>query len=153
MDSHTFRLLATAETGIDDQHQEGLELLDHDADGDLDLYLAEDDGSATLWENTAADANHFLVLRLVANAPRDATGARVTLDSSAGPQLREITGGHGHYNPQHPRAAYFGLGGDTCAGAVTIRWPDGEVQELGEVAADQILLVEQGGAVTRIGGR
>jgi hypothetical protein len=62
--------------------------------------------------------------------------------------MREVTSGNGHYNPQPPRAQYFGLGGDRCADDVTIRWPDGTIQNLGSVAADRILSVAQNGAIS-----
>lgn len=149
---HTFEKLALDVTGIDDHHQESIAWLDIDADGDLDLWIAEDDGEATAWRNEVGDSNHFLVLRLVADAPRDATGARVTVTTADGTQLREVTSGHGHYNPQATRAVHVGLGAAACA-TVTVTWPDGEVQELGELAADEVLLLEQGGTPTRVGGR
>jgi hypothetical protein len=63
-------------------------------------------------------------------------------------QLREITSGNGHYNPQPSRTLYFGLGGDSCAAEVRIRWPDGTEQALGAVAADQVLTVVQGAGVS-----
>ena len=72
----------------------------------------------------------------MAAAPRDATGARVTLTSSVGKQVREVTSGQGHYNTQSTRRVTFGLGGDDGAANVTIRWPNGEVQILGDVKAE-----------------
>jgi hypothetical protein len=141
---HDFDLRSASDLGIDDRRQEGLAWLDYDRDGDLDLFLAEDDGAAMLLRNDAGDGNHRVAFRLDASAPRDATGARVTLGFSGGSQLREVTGPHGHYNPQLPRALYFGLGGDTCATGVEVRWPDGSLQQLGDVAADRLYLVVQG---------
>ncbi|MCA9513605.1 MAG: ASPIC/UnbV domain-containing protein, partial [Myxococcales bacterium] len=101
-----------------------------------------------LMENQVGQANHWLELRLVATAPRDATGARVTITTSVGKQVREVTSGNGHYNTQLSRHLMFGLGGDSGAGNVTIRWPNGEVQVLGDVKADRRLLVTQGGEIT-----
>jgi hypothetical protein len=141
---HSFVLVSVTETGIDDSHQESIALLDFDGDGDLDLYLAEDDGAATLWENTVGHLNHRVVFSLVADAPRDATGARITLVGTAGRQLREVAGPMGHYNVQASRTQYFGLGGDTCAQDVMVRWPDGTEQALGDLAADAHYEVVQG---------
>ena len=72
----------------------------------------------------------------------------MTLESSVGKQMRELVGGTGHYNTQQTRRLHFGLGGDSGAKGVAIRWPDGETQLLGDVKADQVLAVEQGGGVT-----
>lgn len=119
--------------------------LDYDGDGDLDFFMPQ--GGGRLFENAIGQDNRRLVLELVATAPRDATGARVTLTTSAGVQVREVTGGGGHYNTQSTRRLHFGLGGDSGAGDVTIRWPDGEVQELGDITADVTLRVTQGGAI------
>jgi hypothetical protein len=145
---HRFELADPATTGVADRAQETIVWLDYDRDGDLDLYVAEEQEPARLFRNTAADVNHVLVIELEADGIRDATGARVTIETSAGTQLREVTSGNGHYNPQPPRAQYFGLGGDRCADDVTIRWPDGTVQNLGAVAADRILTVAQNGAIS-----
>jgi hypothetical protein len=141
---HDFVLQSASTTGIDDRRQEALAFLDYDMDGDLDLYLAEDDGQAKLLRNDAGNANRSIAFRLVASAPADATGARVTVGSSAGPQLREVVSGSGHYNVQPSRVLYFGLAGDTCATDVIVRWPDGTEQALGDMPAGRLYLVTQG---------
>ena len=119
--------------------------LDVDGDGDLDFFMPKS-ATGRVFENVAAGGNR-LVVELVGKAPRDATGARVTLETSVGKQVRELVGGTGHYNTQQTRRLHFGLGGDSGAAAVTVRWPDGEVQVLGDVKANQQLRVEQGGAI------
>jgi len=146
--THTFERQSTAVSGVDDQAQESIAWLDYDGDGDLDLYIAEESDEGRLYENRAANNAHVLVIRLEALGPRDATGARVSVHTSAGRQLRELTSGNGHYNPQPSRALYFGLGGDSCAGEVRVRWPDGSEESLGAVAADQTLTIVQGASVS-----
>jgi hypothetical protein len=125
--------------------------LDVDGDGDLDFFMPKG-ASGRLFENVigrdASVGGNFLALRLIATAPRDATGARVTLTSSVGPQVRELVGGTGHYNTQQSRTQVFGLAGDSGASDVQIRWPDGEVQVLGDIKSNLTLEVVQGGAVT-----
>jgi hypothetical protein len=145
---HRFELLTTAASGVEDRAQESIVWLDHDGDGDLDLYLAEEMAPGRIYENRVADAAHVLVVRLRATAPRDGTGARVVVETSAGRQSREITGGNGHYNPQPSRTLYFGLGGDVCATDVHVRWPDGSETSLGPVAADHELTIDPDGTVT-----
>ena len=140
-----FDMQSYAESGIDVERPGPTAWLDYDGDGDLDCYMAK--GPGTLYRNEVGQANSWLELRLVAKAPRDATGARVSLESSAGTQTREIIGTDGHYNTQRSRSAHFGLGGDSGAANVRIRWPDGELQSLGDVKANQRLLVTQGGGV------
>ena len=142
--SHAFTRLSNAELGLDNHRQESVALLDIDSDGDLDLYVAEDDGPGHLFRNLAGNANHGVTLRLVATAPRDATGARVTAITSAGTLLREVQGPQGHYNVQPSRTIQLGLGGDRCAPGVSVRWPNGEQQTVGDLSAGADLVVEQG---------
>lgn len=127
--------------------------LDVDQDGDLDFFMPKGN-TGRLFENVVGrDANvggNFLAIRLVATAPRDATGARVTLTSSVGPQVRELVGGTGHYNTQQSRTLVFGLAGDSGAADVKIRWPNGEVQDLGDLKSNLTLEVVQGGPISII---
>ncbi|PKN58530.1 MAG: hypothetical protein CVU56_05475 [Deltaproteobacteria bacterium HGW-Deltaproteobacteria-14] len=140
-----FHKATWAESGVDIERPGPTVWLDYDGDGDLDFFMGQ--ASGRLFRNNNGQQNHWLVLRLVATAPKDATGARVTLVTSVGTQTREVTSGHGHYNTQFTRNVHFGLGGDSGAADVTIRWPNGEVQTLGAVKADVTLRVTQGGAV------
>lgn len=140
-----FDKLPWADSGIDITQPGPSLWLDVDGDGDLDFFMPKG-VTGRVFENVASGA-HRLVLELAAKAPRDATGARVTLESAVGKQVREVIGGTGHYNTQQTRRLHFGLGGDSGASAVTIRWPDGEVQVLGDVKANLHLAVEQGGEV------
>ncbi len=142
-ESGQFTFLGPDETGLDDHHQEGLVWIDYDNDGDLDAYVAEDAENAKLYRNDYANVNNWLAVRLVGGRPADGTGARIEVDGPTGTQLREITSGNGHYNPQVTKTAYFGLGGDTCASDVRVRWADGEVSSLGETAGGQIVVVER----------
>lgn len=141
-----FERLSVADAGIDDQHQEGLVLLDVDDDGDLDVYIAEDDGPAKVFLNRSAETRRGVRVRLEANAPADATGARVTVAGPAGAQRRDVVGGSGHYNPQPSRWLHLGLGGDTCARDVEVRWPDGQVERWAEVSVGRHVLRQGQGA-------
>jgi len=144
-DEQTFDMQAWETTGVDVARPATTVWLDYDGDGDLDFFMPK--GQGLLFENRVGQDNGWLVIHLVAEAPRDATGARVTLETSVGTQIREVTSGGGHYNAQHTRALHFGLGGDSGAQDVTIRWPDGEVQVLGDVKANYRLRVTQGGTI------
>ncbi|MSR83947.1 MAG: CRTAC1 family protein, partial [Candidatus Latescibacteria bacterium] len=56
-------------------------------------------------------------------------------------QVRERHSG-GSYLASHDPRLHFGLGANTHA-RVEVRWPDGQIQQLGEVAADQFLKLEE----------
>jgi len=142
---HRFERQAYETTGVDIPEPGATLWTDLDGDGDQDFFMPK--GGGRVFENRAGDGRNWLRIRLEARAPRDATGARVTMRTSAGIQLREVVGGHGHYNTQPSRELHFGLGGDTGAAEVTIRWPGGETQTLGAVRANQTLVVVQGGPI------
>lgn len=142
---HTFARQPYETTGVDITRPGPTLWTDLDGDGDLDFFMPK--GAGRVFENRAGDGKNWLRMRLEAFAPRDATGARVTMQTSAGTQLAEVVGGGGHYNTQPSRWLHFGLGGDSGATDVTIRWPDGETQVLGAVKANQALTVVQGGEI------
>ncbi len=135
-----------ADSGVDIASPGPSVWLDVDGDGDLDFFMPKS-ATGRLFENVAARANR-LVVELVGKTPRDATGARMTLETSVGKHVRELVGGTGHYNSQQTRRLHVGLGADSGARAVTVRWPNGEVQLIGDVKANVRLVVEQGGAIT-----
>lgn len=145
-DGGLFDMKSYAESGVDIERPSSTVWTDFDHDGDLDFFMPKGNGGR-LFENLVGQANGHLTLELVARCPRDATGARVTATTSTGTQTREVTSGGGHYNSQHGRRVVFGLGGDSGARDVTIRWPGGSVTRLGDVAAGHTLRVVQGGDV------
>lgn len=122
---------------------------DYDNDGFLDLFVAT--GAYTsqtddLYHNEGND-NHWLLLRLkgtVSNA--SAIGAKVRLQATIWGktfwQMREIATGDG-YNGQCDLRAHFGLGDATNATTLRIEWPSGIVREFTNVAADQILTIQE----------
>ena len=61
---------------------------------------------------------------------------------ASGKQWNMVRGGSS-YCSQSDLALVFGLGGDTSAG-VAVDWPSGAHQDLGPVAADRFLTVEEG---------
>ncbi len=89
--------------------------------------------------------NHWLQLRLVGPpGNREAIGARVTLNTPDGHQIQEVGINDGSFYSQGHYRMYFGLGPHVKADAITIRWPDGGTQELKNVTADTMLVIEQG---------
>lgn len=119
---------------------------DLDEDGDVDALIVNLDAAPTLLRNDGGHRRHWLSVELVGDgANRTALGARVEVRVPGAPlQWREVRAGTG-YLSQDDHRMHFGLGSAPRA-RVTVRWPDGGVEEVGEVAADRHLrLSRQGG--------
>ncbi|MBI2502498.1 MAG: CRTAC1 family protein [Candidatus Latescibacteria bacterium] len=110
---------------------------DYDNDGDQDLLVTTEAGPPRLLRNEGGNQGHWLSVELVGKAPRDALGAQVTVEAGGVRQVRQRQSGRSYLASHDPRL-HFGLG-ENARARVEVRWPDGQVQQLGEVAADQFL--------------
>jgi tetratricopeptide (TPR) repeat protein len=134
-----------AEVGLGTMHDgRGIVCFDWDDDGDLDLYFANQGQPPNLYRNDAHGAHWFAVA--LAGDPergtRDAIGARVTIRTARGIQIRERDGGNGYAGQSDPRL-YFGLGSATEIALCEVRWPDGGVQVVENPRVDAVLEISQ----------
>ncbi|MBL9137037.1 MAG: VCBS repeat-containing protein [Verrucomicrobiales bacterium] len=122
---------------------------DYDNNGFPDLYLVIGDTTpqpSYLYRNTG-NGNHWLKVKLVGTASnRDGMGAAVRVEATLGGrsviQWREISGNAG-FSGGGNLIAHFGLGSATNATIVRVEWPSGIVQELTQVASDQVLTLTE----------
>jgi len=121
----------------------GLAIGDLDNDGRLDAVVTTNDGPAYILHNETPADNHWLLLKLVGHkSNRDAIGAELKLVTKAGPQFATVTTA-GSYLSSSDKRVHFGLGHETKAETIEIRWPSGILQTLRDVRADQILQIEE----------
>ena len=98
------------------------------------------------YRNVADNGNHWLEVRLVGKAGNpQAIGARVTVQTPDGQQLQQVGLNDGAFFSQGHYRLYFGLGARTRADVLTIRWPDGQIQELNGVDGDKLQVIKQEG--------
>ncbi|MAT55401.1 MAG: hypothetical protein CMN32_13055 [Saprospirales bacterium] len=89
------------------------------------------------------NGNHYLGVRLVGNmSNRAGVGARLEAHGPWGVQVREVRAGES-YGISNSLAQHFGLGADTVVEQLVVRWPSGNVDVLSNVAADQVIIVEE----------
>ena len=116
---------------------------DIDNDGRVDAVVTTNDGPAYLLHNETVTQNHWITLLLVGHrSNRDGIGATIKLHTSTGSQYVTVTTA-GSYLSSNDKRAHFGMGTDAAAKLIEIHWPSGIVQMLNNVAADQILKVDE----------
>jgi hypothetical protein len=121
----------------------GLAIGDLDNDGRLDAVVTTNDGPVHVLHNQTQTRNHWLLLKLVGHSSnRDAIGAEVEIVTAAGSQFATVSTASSYLSASDKRV-HFGLGGDNTAQRIDIRWPSGIRQTIKEVAADQILQIDE----------
>ena len=122
----------------------GVAFADFDNDGRVDAVVANVGGPARLFHNITPNAGHWLALKLIGtHSNRDGIGAKVTVTLPSARKLYNHCTTSVGYASSSEALVRFGLGKDVAADLVQIRWPTGQVQELRNVQADQILKVRE----------
>jgi hypothetical protein len=121
----------------------GMAIGDIDNDGRIDAVVTTNGGAAHVLHNETPEANHWLTLKLIGHASnRDGIGAVVKLTAGGESQWVTVTTSSGYLSSSDPRP-HFGLGSHTHADSIEIQWPSGRSQVLKQVAAGQILTVDE----------
>ncbi len=135
-----------AELGADLQQKKvsrGLAVADYDHDGDLDLLVSRCNQEASLYRNERGNERTWLALDLRSSGPnRFAVGARVEVSAGGKLQVEEVRAGSS-YLSQSDLRLHFGLNGSTLADSVRVRWPSGQVQEVGPLEAGRAHIIEE----------
>ena len=121
----------------------GMAIGDLDNDGRVDAVVTTNGGPAHILHNETATPNHWLTLALTGHiSNRDAIGAEIKLITPHATQYVTVSTA-GSYLSSNDKRPHFGLGPDTTATSMEIRWPSGTVQKLTNIKADQILKVDE----------
>ena len=114
---------------------------DLDGDGKVDVVVSAIGREAEIWMNRSPKSGHWLDLALEGTkSNRDGIGARIKVVTKSGAQYNHMTTSVG-YASSSDGPVHFGLGPDTRAALIEIRWPSGIVQTLRNVAGDRVLKV------------
>jgi hypothetical protein len=119
-------------------------------DGRLDILLSTNGGPTHLFRNVATGrANHSVRLKLIGTkSNRDGIGAVVKITSQDGAQTQMLRSGSS-YLAASDLVLTFGLGQQTKADAIEIRWPSGQIDKLINVNAGQTVIVSEAQGVTK----
>jgi hypothetical protein len=116
---------------------------DFDNDGRVDLLAVDYEGPVMLLENRTRSGGHWLKLDLRSAAPNVfAYGARVVGKCASRIWLADVAPATSYLSSSDPRI-HWGLGEVDALDVLEIRWPSGRRQTLRDVAADQILRIEE----------
>ena len=122
----------------------GAAYADIDNDGDLDVVVTANGGSARILRNDGGNANHLLRVHLIGTTSnRNGIGARVEI-TAAGDMRWQLVKTGSSYLSQSELPVTFGLGDATNVSAVRVIWPGGRIDDIGALDADQVITVTEG---------
>jgi hypothetical protein len=115
----------------------GLQMLDYDRDGKLDLVATHLDRPAALLQNQTQSPNRFLQVQLTGTrSDRDATGAIVRITCDQESWVAGMHTGEGFYG-SNERLIHFGVGNHSTVDLLRIEWPGGLVEEFHDLKTNQ----------------
>ena len=144
-------------TPVHDQAGEGFQLIkvgrgsaigDVDNDGDIDIVVANSNQSADYLRNEGANqAGNWLQLNLEGReSDRFAVGARIIVERPGERRIVLESKAGSSYCSSSDIRLHVGLGA-AQQGHVSVRWPKGETEDLGDLQAGRLYLVRQGRGV------
>jgi hypothetical protein len=116
---------------------------DVDGDGGVDVLVVNRDGPAHLLHNVVRERGHWILFRVLERSGRDALGATLTLRLGERRLRRDVSSAYSYCASNDPRV-HVGLGAETTAREVRVRWVDGELESFGDFAADRIVELRRG---------
>jgi hypothetical protein len=142
-------LIEEAGTGVAEAHaSRGCAFGDFDNDGDMDVLVMNMNEPPSLLRNDVSSAGNWLkVLLTGVQSNRSAIGARVTASYGKRRQAQEVLAQSSFYSV-NDRRLHFGLGTETAAD-LTIRWPNGTTEMVAGVAANQLVVVQEGSGIVK----
>ncbi len=117
----------------------GVAFADLDNDGDLDLIVNNLEDIASVYRNNTSEKNH-LTVDLNGGGEVLPNGSRVFIYTKQGMQAQEHNTVRGYMSSVTP-LLHFGLGDVEQVDSLVVKWPNGAITKLNDIAANQRLVV------------
>jgi hypothetical protein len=131
----------------------GAAYADIDNDGDLDLVITANNGSARLLRNDNGNKNDMLRVKTIGTrSNRDGIGAKVTVKTASGARLFAMVKTGSSYLSQSELPLTFGLGKPETGKTVDVEivWPGGHKDSIANVKANQFITVQEGKGIIAV---
>ena len=120
----------------------GAAFADYDNDGNMDVFIVNQEGRPQLLHNSGAGNNWLEVAVKCTKSNRSGFGTKVQVEAGGVTQTREI-GGQTSYLSQDFRRAHFGLSTQKGVKRIRVIFPSGVTRVIEHVPANQILTVTE----------
>jgi enediyne biosynthesis protein E4 len=131
---------------LDAHSSRGCAFGDFDNDGDVDILVVNLNEPPSLLRNDLRGSHHWLKVKLIGTkSNRSAIGARVLVRYGKKVQAQAVVSQASFYSANDPRL-HFGLGAETTAD-IEVYWPNGQVEKLKGIPANQLVTIEEGSGV------
>ncbi len=146
---HFEELIGEAGPGIEEAHaSRGVAFGDFDNDGDMDILVMNQNEPPSLLRNDVSGGHHWLKVKLIGTkSNRSAIGATV-IASYAGKRQAQAVMAQTSYLSVNDRRLHYGLGAAATAD-LEIHWPNGAKETISNVAADQLVIVQEGAGIVK----
>jgi hypothetical protein len=118
---------------------------DIDKDGDFDLVFLCNEGNVTVYRNDSINQGSWLQVNLAGDPENGIApfGLNTRVEATVGAQtFVRYMDGKSCYGACGPQTLHFGLGDADFIDVLTIKWINGEVTVLKNVAVDQVLFID-----------
>lgn len=117
---------------------------DYDNDGDLDLFVVNNNGPGILLRNNGGNTHNWLKLDLRGvQSNASAIGARIRLVADGSVQIRQV-GAQSSYCSQNSLIEHFGVGQGKKVDTLEIIWPSGNTQSFTSLPSNKTIRITEG---------